>query len=88
MCGRLIWGFDFLKIIQRAGSFILGKICQVCVNHGCGDIFMPQQTLDGANVIYMDVVYAGFAGAKTGPCHVRVNEWHNYGGKYGRLRVY
>jgi hypothetical protein len=50
---------------------------------------MTKQALDGSYVIYMDVVYAGFAavrrsGAKTGPYHAQANAWHNYGGMYDR----
>jgi len=54
----------------------------VGVDHRRFYIFVPKKFLNGPYVIYMDVVYVGFAGAKTDRIHSPADESQNYVVKY------
>ncbi len=72
---------------QRADHRRATSSNHMCVYFGGFDIAMAQLRLNSSNIIYMDVVYAGFAGAKTGPLRVLVSGSRKNGVACGNWQV-
>ena len=49
------WGLWLVEGVRRAGGASAAGVSQdVCVDHGCLDVFMPEELLDGADIVAGD----------------------------------
>ena len=74
------------KRFERADNGIATATDNMGINLGGFQVAVSQLFLEGANITYMDVGYAGFAGAKTGLLRVPISGWRKNGVRYDNWR--